>query len=133
MFILYFKSYIDRKPKHGVLDLTTKYMSANWFVRSLVLSVGGFFVVFIETFAKIVIDVFRLSYMSIFYNNAKHTNYLEYTTIRELYLHSTRIMFLLCLIGVFLVFPVTLTNLAYVIVCGVFAAMSLGRFQENSL
>lgn len=121
IFIMYIKNYLDKKDKHELLVASTKFMSVSWFLRAIIIFLSSIFLYFIETFSKLVYNVYSLSYTSIFYNNAKNTEFMDYIILRELYIFigkaivsilfiiiiyffgsSIRILLTLCLIGIIL-------------------------------
>lgn len=130
--ILYLKSYLDKKNKNFVLTLLTRLLSLNWFFKTFILLFSSIFLYFVESTAKIIKSIEILSFSSIFYNNAKKLNYMDYIILRELYLHTTKIFTILFLvIPVFIVFEQTLTSLVIVISIGVFFSLGISYMKEK--
>ena len=132
MFIFYFKKYIDKNNKNKILKVTTKLLSLHWFFKALILSFGGVFLFFVESLSKLIGGVFGLSFMSIFYNNAKKAGeYMDYIILRELYLHVTKILFLTLMLGVFYVYGESIRVLTYIIIIGVVMPFALTYLKEE--
>ena len=104
--IVYFKSKLDLKDKHTFLKKTSKYISFNWFLRYIMLALSSGFLLLVEGIFKLIYSIFSLSFVSLFYNNAKSWNYMDYILFREFFLHSAKIIlcFLLYLLYLFVGF-----------------------------
>jgi hypothetical protein len=90
--IVYFKAKLDLKDKHMFVKKTSKFVSFNWFLRFIMLLFSSGFLLLIEGIFKLVHSIFSLSFVSLFYNNAKAWNYMDYILFRELFLHSAKII-----------------------------------------
>ncbi len=131
-FILYFKRYIDSNNRKKYLSLIVKFLSLNWFLRFLVFLFGGVFLYFVESMSKLVLNMFSMSFMSIFYSNAEKFGYMDYIILRELYLHGTKI-----LVSIFIFIPFiyffgeSLITLSALILYGVFFSFGLSYLREE--
>ncbi len=104
--IVYFKAKLDLKDKHLFLKKVSKYISFNWFLRYIMLVLSSGLLLFIEGVFKLVHSIFALSFVSLFYNNAKSWNYMDYILFRELFHHLAKLLlcFLLYILYLFVGF-----------------------------
>jgi len=132
IIVMYFKKIVDSNKKSKYLNLITKFLSLNWFLRSFILFFSSFFLYFVETMSKIILNMFNMSFMSIFYNNAKKVGYMDYIILREIYLHGTKIF-----VGFFVFIPFLLffgekiITLSALISFGILFALGLSLIREE--
>ncbi len=131
VFIVYFKSKLDKINKNIFFKKITKGLSISWFLRILVLLFGNIFLYIVETFYKLIISMFSISYWTIFYNNAKNKNTMDYIILRELHLHSSKIFFMLFIIPFLFFFGENLSTLFLISFFGILAPLGLGYLQES--
>jgi len=131
LILFYFKRYLDSKNKNGILKISTKFLSISWYLRSIILIFSGFFIYFIEVFSKMVFAINMLTYNSIFYNNAKRNNYMEYIILRELYLHTTKILFLLFYSFILFYFGDSIKVLFFIVILGILFPLGISYFKEE--
>lgn len=131
VFILYIKSYFDKKNKHYMLKKITKINSLSWFFKSIILLLSAVFLYIIEWFSKLIRSVFDMLYLSIFYNNAKKKGYMEYIILREFYHHSSKILFAFFMIVVLFIFGETLFALSVLAFTGVFTSLGISHLKEE--
>jgi len=131
LFILYFKKYIDSHDKNFILKISTRFLSFSWFLKSLILFFNILIFYFIESMSRIILSVFELSYLSIFYKNAKKVGYMNYVILRELYIHIIRILFLILIILYLFLFGESLVALISILFVGVFLSLGLSNLKEE--
>jgi hypothetical protein len=131
IFVLYFKAYFDKNNKNKILRKIVKISSLNWFFKSIVIFFGLFFLFVIEGISRLTQNLFGMLFMSIFYNNAKKIGYMDYIILRELYLHSAKIIFGSAIILLFLFFGQNLFILSGIVFSGVFISFGLGYLKEE--
>lgn len=129
--IFYIKTYLDKKNKQKFLKKITRLLSFNFFLKTTVIYFGSFFLYFIETFSKLILNTFNLSFSSIFYNNAKKLGYMHYIIFRELYLLSSQILFSLFSILILIFFGETLKVITFLIFFGIISSLGLSYLKEE--
>jgi len=131
LFLLYFKTYLDKHNKQKVLKVVSKCLSVNWYFRSLLVLFGSFFIYFVETFFRLINSIYILSFYSIFYNNAKNGVYMDYIIFRDLYLHLTKIIMTLAFIFILYLFGESFLILSLLIVVGIIVPIWISQFRED--
>lgn len=131
LFILYLKKFFDRRDKHKLVVMTTRFLSVNWFLRGLIFLLGGVFLYFIESFMKITESVFKLSFFPIFYNNAKRIGYMNYIIMRELYIQTTKVIFSLIIILLFAYLKESVITFGFVILSGAIFSLGLSYLKDE--
>lgn len=131
ILIVSFKAYLDRTSKTTVLNFLSKGLSLNWFFRFFVILFGSIFIYFVDALGKLLYSVFSLSYVSIFYNNAKNSLFMDYIILRELYLHTFKIIFIMFLILVFILFGENKYTFAFGIMAGIVVPIFLSHIKEE--
>jgi MFS family permease len=129
--ILVIKKKLDRSDRNKTLKIITKLLSLNWFFRSFLLLASSIMIYFVETFFKLIKTAYSLSFVSIFYNNAKKNKFMDYIILRELYLHSTKIIFLSLVILILTIFGESILVLSSIILVGVLSPLGLSYFKEE--
>lgn len=129
--VVYFKKYIDKHPKKTILTKTIKLKSFGWILRIIVLSVSGILVYLVETITKLTNSIFGITYMSIFYNNAKTVNPMDYVILRELGIHSTKIILGTFLLIALEIFGPTKEVFSGLLATGIVSAIYLGKLREE--
>lgn len=131
VLIVFIKSYLDKTSKSSVLVFISKLLSVNWFLRIFVILFGSIFIYFVDVVGKLLFSVFSLSYVSIFYNNAQKTLFMDYIILRETYLHSFKILFIITLISVFIIFGENKYTFSFAIMSGLITPIALSHFNEE--
>ena len=131
IFILYMKSYLDKKDKNEVLLISTRFMSMGWFLRSIVIFFSSIALYFIETFSKLVNNVYSLSYSSIFYNNAKNGEFMDYIILRELYIFIGKFIVSIFFIGIIYIYGSSLKVLLSLCLIGIILPIGLNFLREE--
>lgn len=131
LLIAYIKAFFNTKKKNEYLKKINICLSINWFFKSIAFLFSVVFIYIIESIYTLLNNMFNMTYMAIFYNNAKKNNYLDYIICRELYLHLTRIIFSLILIFIFAIFQETIMLLSIFIFLGVFVSLGFNSFKEE--
>lgn len=131
IFILYTKSYFDKKNKHLFLKKITTIISFNWFLKSIVTFFSTFFLFFVEAISKLAQNLFSMLFMSIFYNNAKKIGYMDYIIFREFYLHTAKLFFGSILIILFILFGQSIQILLGIAFSGIFVSLGLSYLKEE--
>lgn len=132
LIISYLKTYIDKHNKRKVLKKTVKLISLAWGFRLIIYIFAGFFIYIVESVAKMISSAFYLSYMSIFYNNARNRNVLDYVILRELGIHGSKILTGLLVIILLKVFGETKEVFMLLIIVGMISAIWLGKLHEEN-
>lgn len=131
MFLLYLRKITDNGNKHRILKTSVKFLCAHWFLRSIVIFLGSFFIYFVEFFSKLLDNFFSMPYMSIFYNNAKKIGYMNYIILRELYLHGMKIIFSIVIIFLLMIYGENLILLGTFVLVGSAVAYSMSYLKEE--
>ena len=131
VIIILIKPYFDRKSKSKILILIAKFLSLNWFFRVIIIFFTSIFLYFIETFGKLLNSLYNLTFTSMFYNNAKKSNYMDYIIFREFNVHGAKIMFFLVLIPMFLFFGENKYTLGISILNGILIPIGLTYLSED--
>lgn len=127
----YLKGYIDKHSKDRMLKTMTRFFSFGWFLRLVVLFLGSILLYFIETFAKLIRNIFMLPFMAIFYDNAKKGSYMDYIILREFYLHLAKIGFLLFFVAIISINDNDIMTLGAAVAVGIFASLGLSFLKEE--
>jgi MFS family permease len=131
LIMMYFKDHLDKSDRTNTLKRVTYLLSLNWFLRSLILIFGFFLVYFVESFFKLVQNLFHVSYFSIFYNNAKKKNFLDYIIVREQYVQLSKCLFiLLVLFPLFKYFGDSKIVFLYAVFFGFLASFGFLTYKE---
>ncbi len=131
IFIVYFKKKLDSKDKHIFLKKTSKYLVINWFLRFLFIFLSSFLLIIVEGLFKLSKSIFSLSYLSIFYNNAKSWNYMDYILFREIFLHSAKIIISLLLFIIYTFFGFSTFFFYFVILLGIITPIGLSYLDKE--
>ena len=129
--ILYVKAFFDKGDKNKILKQTNVLLSFNWFFKSIIFIFGTIFLYIIESIYKLLINTFNMVYLSIFYNNAKKHNFMDYIILREFYLHLTRIAFSTVLIVILSIYGESIITLSAIAFSGVFMSLGFNCFREE--
>lgn len=132
LFVLYMKNYIDKHPKEKVLNFTSKVLSLNWIVKGFIFLLGSFALYFLDLITKLLFNLFSLSFLSIFYNNAQKVGYMDYIVLREEYLHTTKIITGFLIIGYLSLVGTTLMTLSLALLVGVVFSWGLAFLKEEN-
>ncbi len=132
VIIVYFlKNYIDRHNKEEVLTFVSRGLSLNWLMRGILFLFGSILIYFVESIFKLLNAIYSISFMSIFYNNAKKEGYMDYIIMREIGVHGMKIIFATLILVLFLLFGEVKWVFFLVILIGVFAALGLSSLKED--
>ncbi|NQZ84189.1 MAG: hypothetical protein HRU03_00585 [Nanoarchaeales archaeon] len=129
--MVYFKKYIDNHPKRSILTKTSKLKSFGWILRILVLTFSGILIYIVETITKLTNSVFGITFMSIFYNNAKNVNPMDYVILRELGIHSAKVIMGTILLIVLYFFGDSKQVFSVLLAIGIVSAIYLGKLREE--
>jgi hypothetical protein len=131
ILIVYFKNYLDKKRKEAVLNKVSKFISINWFLKSIVLFFSIPWIYLFESSFKLLQKALFISYWSIYYNNAKKKNFMEYIILRELILHVTKFLFVcFILIPYFYFFGEDFINLLFLAIAFSFLPLGYSFMKE---
>ena len=131
LVIRFIKKRLDRQDKHKVLFVTSRMYTVSWIGRLILIFIGGILTIFIESFARIMTDVFRLPYQSIFYNNAKRTQYLDYIIMREFFLACSRIISFSIFALLFALFGEGVWVIAIAVITAAVGSLGIANYREE--
>jgi len=131
LFVLYLKLYVDKKNKHKTLKFISKFISFSWFLKAIIFLFGSFFLYFIEMFSRLINASFNLTFFSIFYNNAKKNEYMDYIILRASYLHGAKIIFGFISAVILLILGNSLSSFLLLVLLGILMPIWLSYFREN--
>ena len=133
IFIIYYKSKIDLKGKDKFVRKLSKFLSFNWYLRFFGILISVFFIVILEIFFKLLNSIFLLSYISIFYNNTKNQNFMEYILFRDFFIHLAKISFGFLLIGIYFFVGFNYIYFYFVVLLGILAPVGQSFLKEEKL
>lgn len=131
--MLYLKKYFEKKSKEKYLKHTGKVLSFNWILKSVVFLIGLPFLYFVESIYKLTDNVFKMLFNSIYYNNAKNTDHMEYILVGEIYFRAAKILFGIFVIGILLIFGESIQTFSAIAFTGVFTSLGLSYFKEENI
>lgn len=131
-FVVYFKSFLDKKSKSKILKLTTKCMSINWFFKGIILIFLTPFIFLLEGTQKLITTSFNLSFSSIFYNNAKkEKEHFEYVMGHEILIHFSRMIMALMIVLLSFIIGTSIYLFVIIALFSILIPFGLSRFQER--
>jgi hypothetical protein len=129
VLIFFLKAKFNKIPKELLNKRFSKILSLSWGIRSILIIISFPFLIFYEFFHKLAYSFFSISFFSIFYENSKKENYLDYILFREFDLHLTKIIFSLFLIVLIYFYPNI--NLIYILLISIVCSLLFTKFKER--